>query len=256
MGTLSSRATREIMDHTRVCPACRSHMTGQSRMMTGGRAVADSISAAPNGASATEPRSRATIATDSDDALLPTTSNASLPYLCDLPMTPQKKRSIWGRLYLSRRFFMFTLFGAVVFFVVPRLKSGATGVRVIDSDAIALETAVTNGNPWFDIEDGRWSTRPKALDIILPVGNTSFDLVLLEAGAPEKVVTIKAAGNSDGFRTVDRVGAKTDYKCVEVFIPFPDESVLPLSPERSYMLWVRLSNGCESRVHRFSIAAK
>lgn len=256
MGTLSSRATREVMDHTRVCPACRAHMTGQSRMMTGGRAVADAISAAPNRPSATEPRSKAAIGADIDEAILPATPNASLPYLCDLPTVPQKKRSLWGRIYLSRRFFVFALFGCIVFFVVPRLKGTGNGVRVINSDAIALETAVTNGNPWFDIQDGRWSTRPKALDVILPVGNTSFDLVLLEAGAPEKVVTIKAAGNSDSFRTVDRIGAKTDYKCVEVFLPFPDEKVLPLVPDRSYMLWVRLSNGCESRVHRFSIAAK
>lgn len=226
------------MDHTRVCPACRALLLGTSELLVTPRASGRS----------------ADVARPMPD--IPDKEPQTDGYLVETKKPATKKAFKFPPLLrfngLSKRTAVTIAIVAAIGWSL-RLRAPEGTHRDVTPKEILIDSAMRDGLPYWESPVGRLNARPKVVRVYLPRGNDRFEMHLLAAGEPERVLEFKDAEDGISFEKSENVGPEGAFPCIETLIPFPDEETLHLDPGKTYFVWARLPNGCESIPMRLTL---
>ncbi|MFT7616708.1 MAG: hypothetical protein ACI97A_000336 [Planctomycetota bacterium] len=227
-GTLSKNETLKFLDQVKEFEACRVYLEEQVRLSS---ASHQPHMAAPNrlpghGCSSATPR-RSSVSSSPIDS----------PHLGAI-LRP--RRGIGAKKTL--------MFGCLLLAVLYALRPALTEddkPELTATDVVVAE-ALTDGAPISTSPKGSYQSRPMIISAFFPSGNESARLVFLSSGVSILDWSFKQGDWGVQFDTTKVPSTTGELPALEVVLPFPDKTTLPLEKGKRYFYFLELPNGRQS----------
>lgn len=147
------------------------------------------------------------------------------------------------------------MFGCILMAVLFAFRPGSKkeDAPKLTAQDIVVAEAITEGSPISISPKGTCDSRPMGVTAFLPSGNESGQLVFMSSG----VELLRWDFNQGDFgvqmESAMILSETGKLPAMEIVLPFPDKSALPLEKGKRYFYFLELPNGRQSAPQRIDI---